>query len=107
MIFYNNDDVECPESMRCGRFHFELFDASQNGDLDEFKKYVDTATTNDLEWALEVCRNVEIAKIIIEERNITGFIHCCLKTAIAENNTKLKDYIESNLFRLDSNDTDS
>ena len=94
-LFIKNEDILTEDSY--GKYHNELFNSSKSGNYDEFMKYVGLshATRNDLEWCLEDCTDVNIAKYIIEERGITGWAYYCHKKAVENGNTELSDYLRN------------
>lgn len=92
--------------------HYEIYDATKNGDLTTFKRLVSDASVDDLEWCMEVCTSIDIFKLLYHTYNIRNFIDACYKIAGPE----LQEYIENNVpqseigdhheFSIDLSDSD-
>lgn len=91
----NIKNDEYYESDMCyGQYHFELFDASRDGNYDEFMKYVKFGTKLDFDWATEVCSDIRILKYLLEEKKVIGWHKHCYKNAVLYNNIEICNYIE-------------
>lgn len=75
--------------------HYSIYDASEQGDYDRFINIAPLASTNDLEWAMEIASNVQIVKYIINVRNVTGFWFSCYTNALKHKYIPIIEYFES------------
>lgn len=72
----------------------KLYNASKKGDFDEFMKFVEDASEDEISICLETTNNLKIVQYIVEKKGILDGLVECYKNAILYDYVSIAEYIE-------------